>query len=87
MGFLIDTNIVSELHKGERANARVRQWFEAVDEGDLFISALTLSEIRNGIERLRRRDPASAGRDLTYRQCRSGGSIAHSGSRRRDPWR
>ncbi|MCO5760199.1 MAG: PIN domain-containing protein, partial [Chromatiaceae bacterium] len=60
MGFLIDTNIVSELHKGERANARVRQWFEAVDEGDLFISVLTLGEIRNGIERLRRRDPASA---------------------------
>ena len=60
MGFLIDTNVVSELRKGKRANARVRQWFAAVDEGDLFISVLTLGEIRNGIERLRRRDPASA---------------------------
>lgn len=60
MGFLIDTNVVSELRKGKRANARVRQWFTAVDEGDLFISVLTLGEIRNGIERLRRRDPASA---------------------------
>lgn len=60
MGFLIDTNVVSELRKGKRANAKVRQWFAAVDEGDLFLSVLTLGEIRNGIERLRRRDPTSA---------------------------
>lgn len=60
MGFLIDTNVVSELRKGKKANAKVRQWFESTDESDIYLSVLTLGEIRNGVERLRRRDPASA---------------------------
>ena len=60
MGFLIDTNVISELRKGKRADANVRQWFEQADEAAIYISALTLGEIRNGVERLRRRDPASA---------------------------
>ncbi|WP_295452717.1 type II toxin-antitoxin system VapC family toxin [uncultured Thiodictyon sp.] len=60
MGFLIDTNVISELRKGKKANAKVRQWFESTDESDIYLSALTLGEIRNGVERLRRRDPASA---------------------------
>lgn len=60
MGFLIDTNVVSELRKGKKANAKVRQWFESTDESDIYLSVLTLGEIRNGVERLRRRDLASA---------------------------
>lgn len=60
MGFLIDTNVVSGLRKGQKANAGVRQWLESIDDADLFISVLTLGEIRNGVERLRRRDPVSA---------------------------
>lgn len=60
MKYLIDTNVLSELRKGERGNARVRQWFAAVDDQDVCISVLSLGEIRNGVERLRRRDPASA---------------------------
>ncbi len=60
MGFLIDTNVVSELRKGKKASAKVRQWFESTAESDIFLSVLTLGEIRNGVERLRRRDPTSA---------------------------
>jgi predicted nucleic acid-binding protein len=60
MGFLIDTNVASELRKGNKANAKVRQWFESTDESDIYLSVLTLGEIRNGVERLRRRDQASA---------------------------
>ncbi len=60
MGFLIDTNVLSEIRKGQRANVGVRLWFSEVDECDLFVSVLTLGEIRRGIESLRRRDPASA---------------------------
>jgi toxin FitB len=51
MGFLIDTNVVSELRKGNKANAKVRQWFESTDESDIYLSVLTLGEIRNGVER------------------------------------
>lgn len=31
MSFLLDTNVVSELRKGARADARVRAWFAGVD--------------------------------------------------------
>lgn len=60
MGFLIDTNVISELRKGAKADANVRAWFDITAEAYIFLSVLTLGEIRNGIERLRRRDPASA---------------------------
>jgi toxin FitB len=59
-GCLIDTNVLSELRKGNRCDAGVRQWFEGTDEAELFISVLVLGEIRRGIERIRLRDAAQA---------------------------
>ena len=53
--FLIDTNIISELRKGQRCNAGVAAWYTGVTEDELFICALTLGEIRKGIELLRQR--------------------------------
>lgn len=61
MSFLVDTNVVSELRKGDRAHAGVRSWFESVDDGDIYLSVLVLGELRRGIERLRRRDAVGAG--------------------------
>jgi predicted nucleic acid-binding protein len=58
--FLLDTNVVSELRKGERANPGVRAWFVALPAADAFLSVLTVGEIREGVERLRRRDPGAA---------------------------
>jgi predicted nucleic acid-binding protein len=58
--FLLDTNIVSELRKGSRADDNVRRWFEGVDDEALHLSVLVVGELRQGIERRRRRDPASA---------------------------
>lgn len=58
--YLLDTNILSELRKGSRADAGVRQWFESAAAEEKFISVLTLGEIRSGIERIRMRDSASA---------------------------
>jgi predicted nucleic acid-binding protein len=60
VSFLIDTNVISELRKGRRASPKVREWVESVDDGALFISVLVLGEIRQGIERLRGREPKSA---------------------------
>jgi hypothetical protein len=60
VSWLVDTNILSELRKGDRANAGVRSWFEAAREEDLFTSVLVLGEIRRGIESIRRRDPTAA---------------------------
>jgi toxin FitB len=60
MTFLIDTNVISELRKGRRANARVRTWFDAVDTGGLYLSVLVVGELRRGVDGVRRRDPAGA---------------------------
>jgi predicted nucleic acid-binding protein len=55
-GYLLDTNVLSELRKGSRANPQVLSWFETVEESELFISVLALGEIRAGIERVRSND-------------------------------
>lgn len=60
MNYLIDTNVISELRKGERADPDVAAWFAGLADGEVFLSALTLGEIRRGIESIRRRDPKSA---------------------------
>jgi toxin FitB len=62
VSFLLDTNVVSELRKGRRAHPRVMQWFSGVDDADLHLSVLVLGELRQGVERLRARDAASAQR-------------------------
>jgi len=62
MGYLIDTNVLSELQKGNRCHAGVQAWYAAVNAEDLFLSVLVIGEIRLGIERLRRRDAAQAER-------------------------
>ena len=59
-GCLLDTNVLSELRKEKRCDEGVRQWFEGTAAEELFISVLVLGEIRQGIERIRRRDPAQA---------------------------
>ncbi len=60
MSWLVDTNVLSELRKGDRADAGVRAWFDDAREDDLFTSVLVLGEIRRGIESIRRRDVPSA---------------------------
>ena len=60
MSFLIDTNVLSELRKGRRADRGVRKWFEAADDKGLYTSVLVLGEIRRGVESIRRRDAAGA---------------------------
>jgi hypothetical protein len=60
VSYLLDSNIVSELRKRERADAGVREWFAGVDDTELFLSVLTVGEIRRGIESIHRRDRARA---------------------------
>lgn len=60
MRFLLDTNVISELRKRDRADAGVRRWFGATPDADLFLSVLVLGEIRQGVERTRRRDAKTA---------------------------
>ena len=59
MNYLLDTNIVSELRKPQ-ADAHVQEWLASTRGDELYLSVLTVGEIRRGIERLRRRDPTQA---------------------------
>jgi predicted nucleic acid-binding protein len=59
-GYLLDTNVVSELRKGERGNPRLAEWYRLRDKRELFLSVITLAEIRRGIALIRRRDPFQA---------------------------
>ena len=47
-GFLLDTNVISELVK-PRPEANVTAWIESTDESLLYLSVLTFGEIRRGI--------------------------------------
>lgn len=60
MGFLIDTNILAELRKGERGDQHVRAWYSGISAFEIYVSVIVLGEIRRGAELLRRRDPIAA---------------------------
>ena len=53
--YLVDTMVISEHRKGNKANPGVRRFFKEVIEKNhpLFISLITIGEIRRGIENLR----------------------------------
>ena len=61
-GFLVDTNVVSELRKGERADAGVRAWFHEHRADQLWLSVLVVGELRRGVELLRRRNETAGTR-------------------------
>jgi toxin FitB len=51
VNYLLDTNAVSEWVK-PRPNPGVIGWMESVDEDRIFLSVVSLAELRYGIERL-----------------------------------
>jgi predicted nucleic acid-binding protein len=55
----VDTNLISETRKG-RADAGVMAFLAAADSAGLFLSDLTLGELRKGVEAKRRTDSAMA---------------------------
>ncbi len=59
MGYLIDTNVVSELRR-PRPHPGVAGWFAAAPSDELHLSVPTVGEIRQGVERLRPRDATRA---------------------------
>jgi predicted nucleic acid-binding protein len=58
VNYLIDTNIISEVRKGDSCDARVAAWYDSVADEDIYLSILVIGEIRKGGERARRRDAA-----------------------------
>ena len=56
--FLLDTNIISELRKAEKGKAdyNVMKWFSQVKIQTLYLSAVTVAEIKIGILSVKRKD-------------------------------
>ena len=59
--YLIDTDVISEARKGEKANPGVKAFFRdaARDGAALYLSAITVGELRQGVEVIRHRGDAS----------------------------
>jgi hypothetical protein len=58
--YLLDTNVVSELRRPERAAANVRDWAARTPSAYFYLSVVTLLEIEKGILLVERKDGAQA---------------------------
>jgi tRNA(fMet)-specific endonuclease VapC len=56
--YLLDTNVISELVT-KQPNPRVIQWIDMLDPNSVYLSVVTIGELRKGIEKL----PASKRKD------------------------
>jgi hypothetical protein len=56
--FLLDTNVVSELRRPEKADGNVAAWAGTVEAASFFLSAITILEIELGTLQISRRDAA-----------------------------
>ncbi len=52
MKYLLDTNVISEV-AASRPDPRVIQWLDRLDPNSVYLSVLTIGEIRKGVEKLR----------------------------------
>lgn len=59
MAYLLNTNVVSETRK-KKADAGVMAFLNGVDSSSLYLSVLTIGELRKGLALKARQDPAAA---------------------------
>jgi toxin FitB len=59
-GYLLDTNVVSELRKRERGDEHLRRWISVHREDEFWLSVLVTGELLLGIGLIARRDSPSA---------------------------
>jgi toxin FitB len=59
VAYLLDTNVVSETRK-RKPEVGVMTFFQSVDSTALYLSVLTIGELRRGIVAKKRDDPAAA---------------------------
>jgi predicted nucleic acid-binding protein len=64
--YLVDTDAISEARKGNKGNAGVKAFFHNAlrDNVALFLSAITIGELRQGVETIRHRGDGDQARRL-----------------------
>jgi predicted nucleic acid-binding protein len=55
--YLLDTNVVSELRRPDRADRAVKAWIDGADQTSLFLSVVSVLELETGALRKSRNDP------------------------------
>jgi predicted nucleic acid-binding protein len=55
--YILDTDVVSELRKGNKAHQSVRIWAEPLPAASLYLSVVSILELEIGILLVERRDP------------------------------
>lgn len=58
MTFILDTNVLSELRRSDKANPKVMAWASSVPITTIFLSVITILEIEIGALSIERRDKA-----------------------------
>lgn len=61
MRYVLDTNVISELRRGQRADQNVIAWVATVPDTDMFLSAITVFELALGVTLIERRDRVQGG--------------------------
>jgi toxin FitB len=58
--YLVDTDVISEMRKAEKANPGVRRFFAEADRDNvpIYLSVVTVGELRQGVESMRHRGDA-----------------------------
>lgn len=64
--YLVDTDVISEARKGEKGNPGVRRFFRDAERDSipLYVSVITIGELRQGVETVRHRGDESQARLL-----------------------
>jgi len=64
--YLVDTDVISEARKGKKADRGVQEFFRAASRDDipLHLSAVTIGELRQGVEMIRHQGDVSQARGL-----------------------
>ena len=64
--YLLDTDVVSEIRKAGNANPGVRAFFTNAsrESFELYLSVITIGELRQGVERIRHRGDAAQAKRL-----------------------
>jgi len=59
--YVLDTNVVSELRKGKKADRNVRVWAQTLPAASLYLSVVSILELEMRILLVERRDPKQGG--------------------------
>jgi predicted nucleic acid-binding protein len=59
--YILDTNVVSELRRGKKADRNVRVWAQTLPAASLYLSVVSILELEMGILLVERRDTKQGG--------------------------